>query len=62
MRTVAEIRKSFWNTFPKFKSEYRKTWRQNQYRTDIRVTFVDFVDMLERGGVITTSLANRATL
>jgi hypothetical protein len=62
MKTVSEIRKSFWESFPEFKSEYRKTYRQNDYNTDIRITFIDYVDHLAKGGEITEKLAKRVTL
>lgn len=62
MKTQKEVRSAFWESFPEFRSEYRKTYRQNQYRTDIRVSFVDFVDSLQRSGQISESLAQRVTL
>jgi len=62
MKTITAVRKAFWETHPEFKSEYRKTWRQNKYRTDIRCAFVDFTDSLCKEGQITEALANRATL
>lgn len=62
MTTQKEVRANFWASFPQFKSEYKKTYTQNQYRTDIRCCFVDFVDMLERNGTITNKLAQKVTL
>ena len=62
MKTFTEVRNSFWEAFPQYKSEYRKTWTQNQYRTDIRCAFVDYVDNLRSGGIISESLAYRVTL
>lgn len=62
MKTVTEVRTSFWEAHPEFKSEYRKTWRQNQYNCDIRTSFVDYVDYLRKDGVINESLAYRVTL
>ncbi len=62
MKNISEIRKAFWQSFPEFKHEHRKTWRQNQYRADIRCTFIDFVESLQRDGQITESLAKRVTL
>lgn len=61
-KTVSEVRKAFWSSFPQFKAEYRKTWRQNQYKCDIRCSFVDFVDGLQKDGEITEKLANKVTL
>ena len=62
MNTQAEVRKSFWDAHPEFKQEYRATMRQNQYRTDIRCAFVDFVDGLHRDGELAEKLAERVTL
>lgn len=62
LKTITQVRENFWSSFPEFQSEYRKTWRQNQYRTDIRCSFVDHVDYLQRDGLISESLAKRVTL
>jgi hypothetical protein len=62
MKTITQVRKSFWEAYPEFKSEYRKTWRQNKYRTDIRCGFVDYVDYLKKNGTITENLGNKVTL
>jgi len=62
MKTINQVRASFWASFPQFANDYRKTYRQNQYKTDIRCAFVDYVDSLHRDGTITDSLAHRVTL
>ncbi len=62
MKTITEIRKAFWEYHPKYKHNYRKTWRQNRYPTDIRVLFIDYVDFLAKNGDITEKLARRVTL
>lgn len=62
MKTVKQIRASFWESFPEFKNDFRVKKRQNDYKTDIRCAFVDFVDSLSRNGEITEQLRNRATL
>lgn len=62
MKTITEVRQSFWDAFPQFKDEYKKTYRQNQYCTDIRCAFVDYVDYLHKDGIINDSLAYRVTL
>ena len=62
MKTISEVRKAFWVEHPEFKSYFRVNKRQNDYITDIRVTFVDWVDMLERNGEISEKLARRVTL
>jgi hypothetical protein len=56
------LRKAFWKQHPHFSSEYRSTYKQNDYRTDIRIQWCDFINQLERTGVISYNLAYRATL
>jgi len=62
MKTQAAIRAAFWANHPQFKDDYRVKKRQNDYCTDIRCAFVEYVDALARGGVITQKLADRVTL
>lgn len=62
MKTQKQVRESFWNAFPEFKSEYKKTYTQNQYRCDIRCYFVNYVDNLAKNGEISEKLAQRVTL
>lgn len=62
MRTISEVRNAFWRDHPKFKGSYRVGKRQNDYVTDIRTAFVDYVDMLSRDGQISDELANKVTL
>jgi hypothetical protein len=62
MTTQKEVRETFWANNPEIKNEYRKTYRQNDYRCDIRCMFVDYVDYLIRSGVISENLAQRVTL
>jgi hypothetical protein len=61
-----QVRAAFWNQLPDYlEGEARifvKGRRQNQYPTDTRCAFVDFVDMLARNGDISESLAQRVTL
>ena len=67
--TQAQIRAAFWATFPELPRRmvkaapglYRRA-TQNEYPTDTRVTFVDFIDGLHRDGQISDALAQRATL
>ncbi len=60
--TQAIIRDGFWNAFPQFAPERRTRKRQNDYRADIRMSFVDYVDSLRRDGEISEALASRVTL
>ena len=62
MKTIKEIRKQFWVEFPEFKSEYKANKRQNSYSCDCRYTFVNWVDYLQKDGIITEKLANKVTL
>ena len=57
-----EIRNSFWDLHPEFKDEYRYRKKQNDYSTDVRVSFCDYIENLRRDGIITESQANRITL
>lgn len=62
MKTITQVRKSFWQSFPQFKTEFRTRKRQNQYSTDCRCCFVDYVDQLQKSGEISEKLAKRVTL
>lgn len=66
IKTQTQVREDFWGFLrevnPGLAVKYRRTKRQNDYPTDIRVHFVDFVDQLRRNGQIGESLANRVTL
>lgn len=62
IKTVTQLRASFWESHPDFKQFYRKTWTQNQYCADIRMAWVFYVDMMMKDGHITSQLANRAIL
>ena len=57
MTTQVQIRQSFWEAHPQFKDDYRVT-----YRTDIRCSFVDYVDHLMKNGDISENLAGKVTL
>ena len=71
--TQAESRKLFWEQNPQFKRGVRLAGKsggrkvyvdmtQNDYPTDVRVAFCDFVDYLQRDGQISEALAERVTL
>lgn len=62
MNNISQVRASFWELFPEFADQYRKTYRQNQYNATIRTAFVDYVDSLAKSGTISESLARRVTL
>ena len=54
------LRIAFWETHPDLAR--RGKLAQNDYPTDTRVAFVDYVDALARDGAISETLAGRATL
>ena len=64
MKTIAEVRRAFWELHPDLPRKKIKnyTGTEKMYPTDTRCAFVDFVDYLARDGQITQSLANRVTL
>lgn len=67
--TQKQIRAAFWEAHPDLKRRvvdlgaglYRPA-TQNEYSTDTRCAFCDFVDALNKNGEISDQLANRATL
>ncbi len=61
--TQAQLRAAFWETFSdSIGRHYRASKRQNDYPTDIRVAWVDYVDAMQRDGNISEKLAARVTL
>lgn len=66
MKTQTQVRNAFWDYLnevaPDLAKDRRARKTQNDYQTDIRVSFVDYVDHLRRDGQISESLANRVTL
>lgn len=59
--TKKQIREEFWAS--NFVGVIRHPgWTQNDYPTDTRVAFVDYIDYLRRSGYISEELAQRATL
>lgn len=60
IKTVQQLRDQFWLDHPEFKECSGRT--QNNYSTDIRVTWVEYIDYMQRDGQISEQLANVATL
>lgn len=56
------IRSAFWNELLGRKPAYYKGKSQNELPADIRMSFVDFVDRLQKNGEISERLAERVTL
>jgi len=66
MKTQTQVRNNFWQYLAEVNPELRKEKRskktQNDYCTDIRCLFVDYVDHLQKDGTISEKLANKVTL
>ena len=69
MTNQKQIRAAFWETFPDLpRRRYRYSPNRSDktaplvFPIDTRCAFVDYLDQLQRNGVISESLANRATL
>ena len=62
--TLKELRKMFWHEVatPEMHTEYRTRKTQNDYSTDVRCAWVDFVDSAQKNGIITEKQASNATL
>ena len=58
----AVLRRQFWLDHPSLRPQYRSAKRQNEYPTDIRIAWCDYVDAMARDGNISDALACRATL
>jgi hypothetical protein len=69
MTNQKQIRAAFWEAFPDLpRRRYRYSWNPRDktaelvFPIDTRCAFVDYLDQLQRDGIISESLANRATL
>ena len=69
MTNQKQIRAAFWEAFPDLpRRRYRYSPNRSDktaqlvYSIDTRCAFVDFVDYLQRAGIISEALADRATL
>ena len=58
--TQKALRAAFWEENEDLKR--RPGWTQNDYPSDTRARWVEFVDALARTGTISEALADRATL
>ena len=61
-----DLRRAFWTAHPHFAEQAREAGilskRQNHHCATVRCTFVDWIDWLQREGIISSALADRATL
>ena len=69
MTNQKQIRAAFWEAFPDLpRRRYRYSPNRSDktaelvFPIDTRCAFVDFVDQLQREGIISEALADRATL
>jgi len=69
MTNQKQIRAAFWEAFPDLpRRRYRYSPNRSDktaplvFPIDTRCAFVDYIDQLQRAGIISESLANRATL
>lgn len=64
LTTQAAVRAAFWNDLDAMGAPSKRKGRQSQndYPADLRMAFVDYVDVLRRGEMITEALAARVTL
>jgi hypothetical protein len=69
MTNQKQIRAAFWEAFPDLpRRRYRYSPNRSDktaelvYPIDTRCAFVDFLDQLQRDGIISEALADRATL
>ena len=60
--TFKQVRDLFFEEFPEFQHERRYRKPQNEYSTNCRVYWCDFVEYLRRNGNITTKQAERIVL
>ena len=63
--TQPQVRRAFWESGPEglsYVQELAYKRRKKEFRVDIRMAFVDFVDALQRNGNISAALAQRVTL
>ena len=59
-----EIRRQFWADHPQLPRKKVRNYAGtgSMYPTDTRCAFVDYIDYLCRGGMISSALAERVTL
>ena len=58
--TQSSLRNAFWEEHPNISRH--PGWTQNQYPTDVRMLWCDYIEAMRRNKQISDALANRATL
>jgi hypothetical protein len=59
--TQKDLRAAFWEAHPRC-AAVRRPGGQNAQGTDVRMTWCDYVEAMNRNGEISDALADRATL
>lgn len=62
IKTLSALRAAFWDTHPEYLHQWKPRKRQNDYPTDTRQAWCDFIDQQHRAGSISDKLAQEATL
>ena len=67
LTTQAQVRLCFWESLPeglcrRDEMRIKRQRPENDFRTDVRCMFVDYVDALHKDGRISDALAHRVTL
>jgi|688.fasta_scaffold309549_4 hypothetical protein len=61
-----QIRQAFWQYLklinPELYKQGKRSKRQNEQKTDVRLTFIDFVDHLYNDGDISEAMRKKVTL
>lgn len=60
-----DLRRLFWETFPELSRRRSRTIpgdRFNSFCADTRMTFIDWIDSMQKDGQISEKLAEKATL
>lgn len=59
---LRKLRAAFWRECPDCAVKRKPGSKNSQVAADVRMTFVDWLDSAERGGRVSSKLANRETL
>lgn len=62
LKSQKAINSRFFEDHPEFRDEYRTRKKHNDYSTDCRCAYVDWVDYMNRNGEISDALRDRTTL
>lgn len=60
--TQEQLRAAFWRNWQHFRNIKVPGQRQNDYPAEVREAWINFVDTAQRNNIISSALADRATL